>query len=178
MESLLAIDGKHPVLAEGVFVAPNAVLIGDVHVDEGSSVWFGCVLRGDVGAIRIGKRSNVQDLACLHMTMGLSNVTVGDDVTIGHGAIVHGATIESGCLVGMGSILLDGVVVGEGSVIAAGALVPPRMIIPPGSMVKGSPAKIVRAATDEERRMGAAGAAHYVLGAAKYRALFQSEPET
>jgi carbonic anhydrase/acetyltransferase-like protein (isoleucine patch superfamily) len=173
VEKPLSIDGKAPVLAEGVFIAPNAVLIGDITIDEGSSVWFGCVLRGDVGAIRIGKRTNVQDLACLHMTMGVSDVTIGDDVTIGHGAIVHGATIESGCLVGMGSILLDGVVVGEGSVIAAGALVTPRMIIPPGSMVKGSPAKIVRAATDEERAMGKAGAAHYVLGAAKYRALLE-----
>jgi carbonic anhydrase/acetyltransferase-like protein (isoleucine patch superfamily) len=173
--TILTFQGKTPEVAEGAFIAPNATLIGDVRIGAGSSVWFGCVLRGDVGFIRVGERSNVQDLACIHMTDGLSNTTIGDDVTIGHGAILHGCTVEDGALIGMGAILLDGVVVGKDSVVAAGALVPPRTVIPPGSMVKGSPAKVVRAATEEERAMGRQGAAHYVAGARAYLPLVRME---
>ncbi|MBI4951807.1 MAG: gamma carbonic anhydrase family protein [Myxococcales bacterium] len=163
--------GEHvPRLAAGVFVAPTAVVIGDVELAEGSSIWFGTVLRADVGPIRIGRRSNVQDLCCLHMTGGLSDVVVGDDVTVGHGAILHGCRVGDGCLVGMGSILLDNVVVGEGSLVAAGALCPPRMIVPPRSLVRGSPAKVVREVTEAERRLGPDGAVAYLDAVARYRA--------
>jgi carbonic anhydrase/acetyltransferase-like protein (isoleucine patch superfamily) len=177
MQNVISIDGNTPRIASDAFVAPNAVVIGDVVIGPGSSVWFGCVLRGDIGPIRIGARTNIQDLTCGHMTQGLSELTVGDDVTVGHGVLLHGCTIEDGVLVGMGSIVLDGAIVGKGSVVAAGSLVPPRMVIPPGSFVRGSPAKIVRDATDDERAMGIAGAGHYVHNAARFRALFDARSE-
>jgi thiamine biosynthesis protein ThiS len=103
-------------------------------------VWFGAVLRGDIGRIRVGARSNIQDLACLHLTEGLSETVVGADVTVGHGAILHGCRVGDRCLIGLGSIVLDNAVIGEGSVIAAGTLVPPRLVVPPGSLVPGSAA--------------------------------------
>lgn len=169
--------GDHaPRLGRGVFLAPNATLVGDVELGDEASVWFGAVLRGDIGPIRIGPRTNVQDLACLHLTDGVSKTTIGADVTIGHGAILHGCTVEDGCLIGMGSIILDNAVIGAGSVIAAGALVPPRMVIPPRSMVKGSPAKVVREVTDEEAMLGIAGAAHYVVNAQRYRGICAETP--
>lgn len=162
--------GVVPRVAEGVFVAPTAAVIGDVELAEGSSVWFGAVLRGDVGAIRIGPRTNVQDLACIHVTGGMTTTTVGADVTIGHGAILHGCTVEDGCLVGMGSIVLDGAVIGAKSVIAAGAVVSPRTIVPPGSFVAGMPAKVVRPASELQQMMGLAGAEAYTVASRVFRA--------
>ncbi|NUO47523.1 MAG: gamma carbonic anhydrase family protein [Polyangiaceae bacterium] len=172
---IISIDGKTPRIAEGVFIAPNAYVIGDVEIGEGSSVWFGCVLRGDVGAIRIGKRSNIQDLSCIHMTDGLSNSVIGDDVTVGHGVILHGCTVGDAALVGMASTVMDHDGDGARSVVAAGSLVPPRMVIPAGSMVRGSPAKVLREATEEERAMGITGAAHYVENAKRYLPLLRDE---
>jgi carbonic anhydrase/acetyltransferase-like protein (isoleucine patch superfamily) len=174
MQNIIPLDGKTPRIAPGVFIAPNAYVIGDVEIGEGSSVWFGCVLRGDVGSIRIGKRSNIQDLACVHMTDGLSSTVVGDDVTVGHGAILHCCSIGDGALVGMASTILDNAVVGAGSVVAAGSLVTSRMVVPPGSMVRGSPAKVLREATEDERAMGRMGAAHYVENAKRYGFLSRS----
>lgn len=177
MNNILSLDGKTPRVAEGAFIAPNAVLIGDVVIEAGASVWFGCVLRADVGSIRVGPRSNIQDLTMIHMTDGLSVAEIGADVTVGHGAIVHGARVGDGALIGMGAILLDNAVIGARSVIAAGSLVPPRMIVPPGMMVRGSPAKVLREASEEERAMGATGAAHYVANARRYAPLFpKGEP--
>lgn len=157
--------GKVPKVGEGVFIAPNATVIGDVELADRSSVWFGAVLRGDIGPIRVGPRSNVQDLVCMHMTEGMSKMVIGADVTIGHGAILHGCTVGDRCLIGMGSIVLDNAVIGEGSVVAAGTVVPPRMVVPPGSLVRGNPGKVVRGVTPEEARMGIYGAEHYVAGA-------------
>jgi gamma-carbonic anhydrase len=171
MALILPYGDKAPRLGRDAFVAPNATLVGDVELGDEASVWFGAVLRGDIGPIRVGARTNVQDLACLHLTDGVSTTTIGADVTIGHGAILHGCTVEDGCLIGMGSVILDNAVIGAGSVIAAGALVPPRMVIPPRSMVKGSPAKVIRAVTDEEAMLGILGAAHYVENARKYRGI-------
>ncbi len=170
MALIMPLGGKTPRLGRGVFVAPNAAVIGDVELGDEASVWFGAVLRGDIGWIRIGARSNVQDLACVHLTDGVSNTLVGADVTIGHGAILHGCTIGDGCLVGMGSILLDNCEIGAGSLIAAGSLVPPRTIVPPRSLVRGSPAKVIREVTDAEGRMGPDGAAHYVVDARRFLA--------
>ncbi|NUP05799.1 MAG: gamma carbonic anhydrase family protein [Polyangiaceae bacterium] len=175
MSGIITLETKTPIIAPNVFVAPNAVVIGDVTIGEDSSVWFGCVLRADVGSIVIGRRTNIQDLTCLHMTHGVSNTVIGDDVTVGHRVVLHGCTVEDGALIGMGAILLDGCVIGADSVIAAGALVPPRMVIPPGAMVKGSPAKVVREATAEERAMGRLGAAHYVENAKRYIPLVRQE---
>jgi gamma-carbonic anhydrase len=171
MALLLPHEGAVPRFGRDVFVAPNATLIGDVELSDNASVWFGAVLRGDVGAIRIGARSNVQDLCCVHATDGISMTRVGEDVTIGHGAILHGCIVEDGCLIGMGSIVLDNAVIGAGSLVAAGTLVPPRMIIPPRSLVRGSPAKVIREVTPEEGRLGLDGAIHYVTGAQRYRVI-------
>lgn len=157
-----AFRGKSPKIAASAFIAEGAVLIGDVEVGEQASIWYGCVLRADVGHIRVGARSNVQDGSCLHMTSNLSHAVIGEDVTVGHGAIVHGATVHDGALIGMGSILLDNVVIGSQSLVAAGSLVPPRMVVPPNSMVRGQPAKVVRELSDEERLEGRRGAAHYI----------------
>jgi len=162
--------GKSPVFGREVFVAPNATVIGDVDLGDEASVWFGAVLRGDIGAIRIGARTNVQDLACVHLTEGLSATVIGADVTIGHGAILHGCTVGDRCLIGMGSIVLDNAVIGEGSVIAAGTLVPPRTVVPPGSLVRGNPGKVIRPVSPEEAQMGVLGAEHYVAGARRFRA--------
>lgn len=169
MALVLPYGDKMPRLGRDVFVAPNATLIGDVELGDEASVWFGAVVRGDIGAIRIGPRTNVQDLACVHLTEGLSQTRIGADVTIGHGAILHGCTVEDGCLIGMGSVVLDNAVIGAGSVVAAGALVPPRMIVPPRSLVRGSPAKVIREVTPEEGRLGIDGAAHYVEAGRRYR---------
>ena len=166
---LQSLDGIAPSLGRDVFVAPNAIVIGAVTLGDEASVWFGCVLRADVGEIRIGARTNLQDLVCCHMTGGQNHLVVGADVTVGHGAILHGATIEDECLIGMGAIVLDGATIGKGSVVGAGALVPPRMVIPPGMLALGSPAKVVRPVTPAERSLGLEGARHYVENAQRYR---------
>ena len=151
-----------PVLAASVFVAENAAVIGDVHVGEDSSVWFGAVLRGDYFPIRIGARTNIQDNAVLHITSGRAATNVGDDVTVGHGAILHGCTVGSGCLVGMGSVVLDGALIGEHSFVAAGSLVTPGTVVPPRSFVLGRPAKVIRLVREDELDQIAASARNYV----------------
>ncbi|HKQ71659.1 MAG TPA: gamma carbonic anhydrase family protein [Polyangiaceae bacterium] len=169
MPVVLAFEGTSPSLGRDVFLAETATLVGQVTLGDESSVWFGTVLRGDVGTITVGRRTNLQDLVVVHMTSGVSHARIGDDVTVGHGAILHGCDVGDRCLVGMGSILLDDVVVGAECVIAAGSLLPPRMVVPRRSLVRGRPAKVVRAVTDEEARMGAEGALHYLANARKYR---------
>lgn len=164
--------GEHvPRVGDRVFLAPNATLIGDVELDDNASVWFGAVLRGDIGSIRVGARSNIQDLACVHLTEGLSKAIIGADVTVGHGAIIHGAIVGDRCLIGMGSVLLDNAVIGEGSVVAAGSVVTPRTVVPPRSLVRGAPAKVIREVTPDEAKLGVTGADHYVAGARRFIAI-------
>ena len=170
MALVLDLGGVSPRLGRDVFLAPNATVIGDVALGDEASVWFGAVLRGDIGAIRVGPRTNVQDLACLHMTAGVSQTIVGADVTIGHGAILHGCLVGDGCLIGMGSILLDNVEIGERSVIAAGAVVPPGRVIPPRSMVRGNPAQVVGEVRPDQAELGRLGAVSYVENARRFRA--------
>src|SRR5690242_16098544 len=170
MGELLSYEGVTPTLGRDGFVAPGAYVIGKVTLGDQSSVWFGAILRGDVGTIVIGARTNVQDLSLIHMTGGVSNAKIGDDVTVGHNVTLHGCEIGHRCLIGMGSVLLDGVRVGDDSVIAAGSLLAPRMVIPPGSLVLGRPAKVLRPATPKEKRLGIDGAVHYVESARIYRA--------
>jgi carbonic anhydrase/acetyltransferase-like protein (isoleucine patch superfamily) len=169
MPHLIAFDGVMPILGHDVFVAPTATVIGKVVIGDESSVWFGAVLRGDVGSITIGKRTNIQDLSMIHMTSDVSDARIGDDVTVGHGAILHGCEVGNRCLVGMGSILLDNVQIGDDCVIGAGSLLAPRTVVPPRSLVLGRPARVLRAVTEEEMRMGIEGARHYVENARKYR---------
>ncbi len=158
-----------PDIHPSAWLAETAVLIGDVAIGAESSIWYGATLRGDVGCIRIGARSNVQDGAVIHMTTDLSNTVVGDEVTIGHSAVLHGATIGAGVLIGMGAILLDNCDVGAEAIVAAGSLVPTGMRVPPGTLVRGQPARVVRELSAEERAMGREGAERYVLLARQHR---------
>jgi carbonic anhydrase/acetyltransferase-like protein (isoleucine patch superfamily) len=162
--------GKRPQIGRGVFLAESCALIGDVVVGDESSIWYATVLRGDVMAIRIGARTNLQDGTVVHVTSGQFATTVGDDCTIGHGAIVHGCTIEDHCLIGMGSTILDGARIGRGSLVGAGALVTPGTDIPPESLVLGAPARVVRPIHPKEREQIEYGASHYVELARRYLA--------
>jgi gamma-carbonic anhydrase len=171
MALILSFGGKTPRIGRDVFVAPNATLIGDVELGDGASVWFGAVLRGDIGPIRIGARSNIQDLACVHLTAGVSQTIVGADVTVGHGAILHGCVIGDRCLIGMGSVVMDNAEIGESSVVAAGSVVAPRMVVPARSLLRGAPARLVREVTDKEAALGPDGAAHYVENARRFLAI-------
>jgi len=157
-------QGRTPRIAAGVYVDPQALVIGDVTIGEDSSIWPCAVLRGDCHSIRIGARTSIQDGCVLHVQSGevSYSLTVGDDVTVGHGVILHGSTVESGCLIGMGSILLNGSKIGSGSIIAAGTLVPERMEVPPGSLVMGAPGKVRRAVTEAERARIRMSSEHYV----------------
>ncbi len=169
MALIRSFAGKKPRIAADVFVAENATVIGDVEIGPGASIWYGAVLRGDVGAIRIGARTNIQDLACVHMTTDLSDAIIGEDVVVGHGAIIHGATISNGVLIGMGSILLDNAEIGANCIIGAGAVVPARLKVPPRSLVLGSPAKVARQLTEDEIAIGIKSAHDYQELALRYR---------
>lgn len=146
----LTYKGKFPEIHEGVYIADNAVVVGDVVIGAHSSVWFNAVVRGDEHYIRIGSRTNVQDNCVLHVTHKTHPLFIGDDITIGHGAIVHGCRIKSMCLIGIGAIVLDGAVVGEQSIVAAGSVVKEGMIVPPHTLVAGIPAVVKRELTQED----------------------------
>lgn len=171
MALILSFGDKRPRIGRHVFLAPNATIIGDVEIADEASIWFGAVLRGDVGPIRIGARTNVQDLVCIHMTGGVSVTQLGADVTVGHGAILHGCQVGDRCLIGMGSILLDNAEIGEGSVVAAGSLVAARGQFPPRSLIRGRPARIIREVNESEGALGIDGAAHYLEAARRYRGM-------
>ena len=162
MPIILPFADHVPRIDPRAWIADNAVIIGDVEIAAEASIWFGCVLRGDVGPIRIGARSNVQDLTCLHTTGGLSQVVVGEEVTVGHRCVLHGCQIRDRALVGMGSVLLDNAVLGEQSVLGAGSLLTARTVIPPRTLAMGRPAKAVREANEAELRLGIDGAAVYL----------------
>ena len=146
---ILTLAGRTPQIGEGVYVAPSADVIGAVDLANHSSVWFQCVLRGDIEPIRVGANSNIQDGTVIHTMKGAPTI-VGDWVTVGHRAVLHGCTIEDHCLIGMGAVLLNYVRVGAGSIVAAGALVAENTVIPPRSLYMGVPAKFKRAVTDDE----------------------------
>ena len=142
--------GISPQIASTAFIETSAQIIGDVHIGEHSSVWFNCVLRGDVYHIRVGESTNIQDGTVVHVTSGRFATIIGNRVTVGHGVVLHGCTIKDRSLIGIGAIILDDVTIGEESFIAAGSLVTPGTVIPPRSMVMGSPARVKREVTDEE----------------------------
>ena len=169
-ERLARFLGKTPDVSGALFVAANATVVGDVKLGPGSSVFYGAVLRADINSIVIGARSNVQDNAVLHLSDD-AGVVVGEDCTIGHGAIVHACTLEDGCLVGMGATVLDGARIGAGSLVGANSLVPQRFVCPPGSLVFGSPAKVVRPLSVAEREGVLKMAAKYTEVARAHAAL-------
>ena len=141
---------KKPALGRGVYLARGAVVVGDVTIGEHSSVWYNAILRGDINRIVVGHHTNIQDNAVIHLADEFPCL-IGDHVTVGHTAIVHACTVGNECLIGMGAIILDGAVIGEQCLVGAQALVTQGKQIPPGSLVLGSPAKVVRALTLEER---------------------------
>ena len=153
--------GRTPDTARAAFVAPNATLLGNVTLGSRSSVWYGCVLRGDINSIEIGEGTNVQDGTIVHLADDYG-AKVGKFTTIGHAAIIHACTIGDECLVGMGATVLDGARIGARSIVGAGAVVTPRTIVPPGSMVLGAPAKVTRALSDDEQRALRGWAEKYV----------------
>ena len=142
--------GVHPKIHPTVFVVETAVIIGDVEIGEYSSIWFNAVVRGDVHYIRIGDRTNIQDLCMLHVTKDTHPLILGNDITVGHSVTLHGCTIKDRCLIGMGTTILDGAVVGEDCIIGAGALVTEGAVIPPGTLAVGMPAKPKRDLTEKE----------------------------
>ncbi|HRP82855.1 MAG TPA: gamma carbonic anhydrase family protein, partial [Flavobacteriales bacterium] len=145
MALVRTLNGFTPSFGKDPFLAETAVVIGDVVMGDGCSVWYNAVVRGDVNFIRIGHRVNIQDNATLHCTYQKCGLTIGDDVSIGHNAVVHGCTVESKVLIGMGAIVMDQAVIGTGSVIAAGAVVTQGTIVPPDSLMAGVPAKRIGA---------------------------------
>jgi carbonic anhydrase/acetyltransferase-like protein (isoleucine patch superfamily) len=165
---ILPYRGHWPKIHETAFIAPSADIIGDVEVGSHSSVWFQCVIRGDVHRIRIGINTNIQDHSVLHVTRQKSSLQIGDDVTIGHRVTLHGCTIGNRVLVGMGAIVLDDAEIGEDSLIGAGSLVTKKTKVPARSLVLGSPAKVVRQLTDAEVASIAKSAANYVGDCIEY----------
>lgn len=151
------------------WIAPTAVLIGDVRVSEGASIWFGAVLRGDNEPMMIGEDSNIQDNCVLHSDPG-QPLTVGARVTVGHGAVLHGCRVGDGSLIGMGAVVLNGAVIGKNCLIGAGALITERKTIPDNSVVFGSPAKVLRQVSDAESEGLAASAQIYVAKWRRYKA--------
>jgi carbonic anhydrase/acetyltransferase-like protein (isoleucine patch superfamily) len=151
-----------------VFIAPGAIVLGDVHLGAEASVWYYTVIRGDSERIRIGEGTNLQDFTMVHADPGFPCL-IGDRVTVGHRVILHGCTVEDDCLIGMGAILLNGVKVAMGSVIGAGALLLEGMEIPPGSLVVGSPAKVIRQVDQKAQARIDRTWRHYVEQARKHR---------
>jgi carbonic anhydrase/acetyltransferase-like protein (isoleucine patch superfamily) len=168
-DALRPFKGIFPKLASGVYVADTARVIGDVEIAADASVWFGCVVRGDVGRIRIGARSNIQDLSLLHMSHGLSDTLIGADVTVGHHVVIHGALIGDGALIGMGAVLLDNCEIGAEALVAAGSIVTANTKVPPRTLVLGQPARVVRELREGEWQKGRVLAARYVELSAAYR---------
>ena len=164
----LSFCGKSPRNEGAAFVAPNATVQGDVILKPGSTVWYGAVLRGDDGTLTLGENSNVQDNAVLHCDVG-GAVTLGKNVTVGHSAVVHGCTVGDNVLIGMGATVLNGAKIGDNCIVGAGALVTGKMDAPAGSMILGSPAKVVRLLTEAEIESNRESAREYCHQADRYR---------
>lgn len=160
--------GKRPRVHPSAFIAPTAVLIGDVEIREGASIWFGTVLRGDRARIEIGARTSVQDNSTIH-TDENEPTLIGEDVTIGHNALVHSSVVDRNVLIGQAAVLTGGNTVGTGTIIGAGAVVPQGMKVPGGSLVVGIPAKVVRATGPDDERWTVRAAEHYTELGAWYR---------
>lgn len=151
----------YPKLDKNAWAAPSADLIGNIEIGEDSSVWFGCVLRADINKIRVGKKSNIQDLSMIHTDVHTQTI-IGDNVTIGHKVMLHGCTIEDNCLIGMSATILDDAVISEGSIVGANSLVTSGKKFPPRSLIMGSPAKVVKELTKEDVDKLILHAQHYV----------------
>ena len=167
MSHILPYKSVEPKIDPSAFIAPNASVVGDVTIGEGSSVWFGTVLRGDIQRIEVGKFTNIQDNATIHV-MGDHPTIIGDYVTVGHNAIVHCGKIGNNCLIGMGSIILGYTEIGDNCVIGAGTMITQHKKIPANSLVYGSPARIIRSLRDDEIEALRESASRYNLIAKEY----------
>jgi len=174
---IIPFKGHWPVIHETAFVAPSADIIGDVEIGSHSSVWFQCVIRGDVHRIRVGSRTNIQDHSMLHVTRKKSSLSVGDEVTVGHRVTLHGCTIGNRVLVGMGAIIMDDAVIGDDCIIGAGSLVTQRTQIPSGMLALGSPAKVIRPLNDEEKQFLKRSAENYVGDLKEYYRYVSGPPK-
>jgi carbonic anhydrase/acetyltransferase-like protein (isoleucine patch superfamily) len=166
--AIFELDGIAPEISDSAWIAESAQVIGNVALADDVGVWFGVVIRGDTEAIRIGQRSNIQDLSVLHADVGMP-LTVGADVTVGHQAMLHGCTIGDGCLIGIGAVVLNGAKIGKGCLVGAGSLVTEGKEFPAGSMIFGSPAKVVRQLTVEQMEGLRLSAMGYVSNALRFR---------
>ena len=166
--NLLPYQGKHPQIAEHCFIAPNAYIIGDVTIDQHCSIWFNCVLRGDVAAIIIGKYTNIQDGTVIHVTRDGFPTRIGSYVTVGHRALLHACTIEDYTMIGMGSIIMDRAIIESGGWVAAGALVTPGKIVRKNELWAGTPAKLMRYLTAAEQEYIKTSALNYAKHITEY----------
>lgn len=160
-------EGKRPQIDKSVFVAENAIVIGNVTIAPYASVWFQSVIRGDINSIRIGEYTNVQDFCMIHVPSDKS-ADIGQYVTVGHRALLHGCKVGNNCLIGMGSIIMDGVEIGDNCIVGAGSLVTQGTIVPAASLVLGSPAKVKKGLTPEEILQIKESAIHYFEYSRKY----------
>lgn len=168
--------GSHsPMIHDSAFIAPGSWIIGDVEIGEDATVFFNAVLRGDIESIRIGRGTNIQEHVLIHTSHGLSPAIVGENVTVGHRAIIHGCSVGNLCLIGMGATLLDNAVIGEGSIIGAHTLIPKGVEIPPYSLVVGTPGRVIRQVTEEERTSLLESAVNYQRLGAEYRRILQRD---
>ncbi len=150
---ILPYMGKMPTIHDGAFIAPNAVIIGDVEIGAGSGIWFNCVVRGDMNEIRIGANTNIQDGTIIHVDSRTYGTRIGDNITVGHMCLLHACTLEDGCMVGMQATVMDGAVVESGALVAAGALVTPGKRVGAGEVWAGSPARYLRNIGDRDKDM-------------------------
>lgn len=167
--AIYELDGMIPTVADSAWVADSAEVIGDVVLGDEVGIWFGVVARGDTASIRIGARTNIQDLSVLHADVGLP-LTIGAGVTVGHKAMLHGCTVGDDSLIGIGAVVLNGAKIGNGCLVGAGALVTEGKEFPDGSMIIGSPAKVVRSLTPEQLQALRQSADHYVANAQRFKA--------
>jgi carbonic anhydrase/acetyltransferase-like protein (isoleucine patch superfamily) len=166
--AIYEVDGVSPVVPESAWVAGSAEVMGDVVLGEDVGIWFGVVVRGDTAPIRIGAQTNIQDLSVLHADVGMP-LTIGEGVTVGHQAMLHGCTVGDNSLIGIGAVVLNGAKIGKGCLVGAGALVTEGKAFPDGSMIIGSPAKVVRDLTPEQLQGLHLSAQHYVANAKRFK---------
>ena len=166
---ILPYKGIRPNIHDSVFVAPTAVITGDTEIGEDTGIWFGCILRGDVNIIRIGKRTNIQDGTIIHVASKGQGTFIGDDVTVGHMAVLHACTVESNSFIGMKACVMDGAVIESQAMVAAGALVTPNKRVKRGQLWAGSPAKYLRDLTPEDIAGFPKSASNYANLAREYR---------
>lgn len=174
---ILPYRGRRPKIAADAFVAPGAAVIGDVEIGAESSIWFGCVIRGDVNIIRIGARTNVQDATVVHVDSHRYGTFIGDDVLIGHHAVIHACMLEDTCVVGIKACVMDGAVVEKGAMVAAGALVTPGKVVKSGQLWAGSPARHVRDLSPEDMDLYRELTDGYVELAEQYREAMKNGQE-